>query len=746
VINEPPQSLSVTPSTGTVVDAPAPSAAGAITVASSQPEVFTVSGVSGSNATAALNGGAFTITDNFGTLVVNQQTGAYTFVLNEASSTVESLAKGSTTADVFTVSLVDGHGNTGTSGLTIEVSEAGQPISAAVSNGSVVDGSSPSASGTMTATAANAHPELFSVASVSGGVGGGVASLSGGLFTIVDNFGTLVVSQQTGAYTFTLNEASPTVENLQVGATATDSFTYTVQDGHGDSTAATFTVGISEQGQTIASAAAIAPITVSDPQQLTGSSQLTDIGHPEVFTVTGLAGGTGGAPPQGGGGSDFTIVDNFGTLVVTPDGHATFTLNANSPAVENLPIGTQIDTFTLAVTDGHGDSGVVQLTVDINEQSQTITEAAEVLRGAVAARPHLSEAWWHLGGVLREQCRFAEAAECQQRVLALDPDHVGAHLQLAYILLTLGDLPAGSVAHEYRWGKGHNRRYPIEGKKLWNGEALPGGTLLLWGELGFGDVVQFVRFAKLARRRVGRVLLHCHPALAVAMATAQGLDAVIPIGAPLPEFDAFLPVCSLMRVFGTTLDTIPDDVPYLAVNRDRAAPLAPMLAGDGLKLGLVWAGNPRHGNDRRRSLPLAALAPILDMPGIRFFSLQTAAFTGEPDRRGAELRASRWASGVADIASALHDFADTAAALSQLDLLISVDTAVVHLAGALGLPAWVLLPFNADWRWLRNRDDSPWYPTLRLYRQDESFEWGPVIERVRRDLREHLVERGLGPK
>ena len=196
---------------------------------------------------------------------------------------------------------------------------------------------------------------------------------------------------------------------------------------------------------------------------------------------------------------------------------------------------------------------------------------------------------------------------------------------------------------------------------------------------------------------------------------------------------------SLMHVLGTTLDTIPAEVPYLHADPARARRFAARLTGDHLKIGIVWAGIAGHTNDRHRSMSLATLAPLLEVSGAHFVSLQLAP-------RAAELRESAFAEKVTDLAPDLMDFADTAAGLSQLDLLISVDTAVAHLAGALGLPAWVLLPFNADWRWLRDRDDSPWYPTLRLYRQDASFAWAPVIERVRGDLLKHVGERVFGRK
>ena len=366
-------------------------------------------------------------------------------------------------------------------------------------------------------------------------------------------------------------------------------------------------------------------------------------------------------------------------------------------------------------------------------------EAQALHRRALAINGELANGWLNLGLVLHETGRLAEGVECYRRAIALAPDHANARLCLGITLLAQGDIVAGSSAYEARWGLGGKHKYPVTDRPLWDGTPMPGKTLLLVGEQGRGDTIQFARYAKLVRPRVGRLVLRCRPALRGLLATLPAIDAVVSEDEPIPPSDAFLPIMSLMHVLGTTLDTIPAEVPYLRADPARIHRFATRLLGAGLKVGIVWAGIAGHTNDRHRSIPLATLAPILDVPSVRFVSLQVGP-------RAVDRQESPYADGVIDLSPDLADFADTGAALSQLDLLISVDTAAVHLAGALGLPAWVLLPFNADWRWLRNRDDSPWYPTLRLYRQDESFEWAPVIERVRRDLQARLAERGLGPK
>ena len=375
-----------------------------------------------------------------------------------------------------------------------------------------------------------------------------------------------------------------------------------------------------------------------------------------------------------------------------------------------------------------------------------LADATACLRHALALKPDYVDALVHLGAVLREGAHFTRAAEYQRRALALAPHNLDAQLNLAFIQLTLGDLRAGSVAYECRFGTGRNRRYPVEGKPMWDGRPMPGETLLLSGELGFGDAIQFIRFAKWARARVGRIVLRCHPALQHLLASAPGIDAVSPITASMPHFDAFIPLLSLMRLHGTTLSTIPDQAPYLAADPSRADAFLPHIGGEELRVGIVWAGNPGQGNDRRRSMPLATLAPLFGVPGVKFFSLQTSAYIGNTSARIDELRSSPLAARVTDLAPNFRDFADTAAALSRLDLLISVDTSVLHLAGALGRPAWGLLAFNADCRWFRARPDCPWYPSLRLYRQGRDFDWTPVVAEVRRDLAAHAGAFGRLPR
>jgi tetratricopeptide (TPR) repeat protein len=351
-------------------------------------------------------------------------------------------------------------------------------------------------------------------------------------------------------------------------------------------------------------------------------------------------------------------------------------------------------------------------------------------RRALALKPDHAEAYNGLGLALADQSRLAESEAAFRQALALAPDYADAHLGLALTLLLQGRLPEGWAQYEWRWRcppLAHlPRRFP---EPLWDGGDLAGRTLLLHAEQGFGDTLQFVRFLARAPAWGGPVALECQPPLHRLLRMSFPAVPLVARGEPLPPFDVQAPLLRVPYLLGTTLDTLPAATPYLRVDAGLAAAWAARLAGPpGRRVGLVWSGNPDHREDRHRTLPPAYLAPLLAAgagaaPPVRFFSLQK----GERAARLADLQAH---APVADLGPDLADFADTAAALLSLDLVITVDTAVAHLAGALGRPVWTLLAYAADWRWLRGRDDSPWYPTMRLFRQDGPGDWSPVIARV----------------
>ena len=261
---------------------------------------------------------------------------------------------------------------------------------------------------------------------------------------------------------------------------------------------------------------------------------------------------------------------------------------------------------------------------------------------------------------------------------------------------------------------------------MWDGSALEGRRILLHAEQGLGDTLQFVRYAPLVRQRGGFVILECQQTLLRLLAGASGIDRLIARGHPLPDFDCHAPLLSLPAIFRTAIDTIPAAVPYVEVapvEVERWREIIESRAGarGGLKVGLTWAGNPRHRNDRNRSLSPRDLSALASLDQTVFFQLQKDA-AAAPDLEMIELL------------DGSSDFLDTAAILQNLDLLISVDTSVAHLAGALGRPVWTLLPFAPDWRWMTGRSDSPWYPSMRLYRQQRRKDWAEVLQRVRADL------------
>ena len=355
-------------------------------------------------------------------------------------------------------------------------------------------------------------------------------------------------------------------------------------------------------------------------------------------------------------------------------------------------------------------------------------------RRALELAPDYPEAMSNLGAALQERGDFDAAIHRLQAAIALGPDSAEAHTNLATTLLAAGDLAAGWPEYEWRWGTPtmttQRRAFT---QPQWRGEMAAGRTLLIHAEQGLGDTIQFCRYAPLAAARGLRVTLEVQPPLLRLLGCLPGIQRVIGRGDPLPEFDLHCPLLSLPLAFATRQATIPAQPSYLVADRALAASWATRLAGANPKIGLAWAGNPRLHSaalaaiDRRRSIPPERLAPLVELPGLDFFSLQNggaAAPAGFP---------------LTDFMADMTDFADTAALVANLDLVISVDTAIAHLAAALGKPVWLLNRFDSCWRWLRHRQDSPWYPTLRLFNQPKPGDWAAVIEQVRDELARHLT-------
>jgi hypothetical protein len=287
-------------------------------------------------------------------------------------------------------------------------------------------------------------------------------------------------------------------------------------------------------------------------------------------------------------------------------------------------------------------------------------------------------------------------------------------------LLLGGNFKDGFAAYEARFQTGHLPPLDLPPIPLWRGENLAGRTILARGEQGLGDAIQFVRYLPLLRERGARILLAVEPVLHTLFEGLESAADLLPARGAIPRADFHIPLMSLPHRFGTTLETIPATVPYLAPPADLSAKLK-RRPRTRLAVGIAWAGDPKHHNDAKRSIPFRELTVLADLPGVEIYSLQVGT-------RRADLADE--AQRIHDVGRELSDFSRTAAVIADLDLIVTVDTAIAHLAGAMGRRCFVLLPHVADWRWLREREDSPWYPTLRLFRQATPGDWAGVMRRV----------------
>jgi tetratricopeptide (TPR) repeat protein len=455
-------------------------------------------------------------------------------------------------------------------------------------------------------------------------------------------------------------------------------------------------------------------------------------------------------------------------------------------ALERLP--ESITCFEDALKpDPHNGEVLLHLGQALKEQGR-LEEAARQFRRVLSLEPENADAHYNLGHALLDQGEIDEAAACFQQATRLKPDWACAHSNLGVALQYLGRLEEAEAAYdqalrrepehasarlnlsllrlltgnfllawpdyEFRWklgrvseqktgvkdkasvaGESKADKSPVdsctamvESRPVWDGIPLEGKTVLLYAEQGLGDTIQFVRYAPLVKRCGGTVVVTCPPALAHLLQGMTGIDQIVTEGGRLPPIDVQTPILRLPGLFGTTADNIPADVPYLRADPTLVEKWRGQLPpGPRLRVGIVWQGSATHKGDRYRSMPLAQFETLAKVPEVDLVSLQVGP--------GAQQ--------VADVSFPVIDMGsrfdrksldDLAATIANLDLIVSVDTAVVHLAGALGMPVWVLLPFAPDWRWLLERSDSPWYPTMRLFRQTRRGDWGEVLERVAKQL------------
>ena len=390
------------------------------------------------------------------------------------------------------------------------------------------------------------------------------------------------------------------------------------------------------------------------------------------------------------------------------------------------------------------DNGVYLVNLaDVQRALGKLDQAEATLRRALSLNPASAAGHLNLGYVLREQRRLSDAEQCYLQAMRLDPTLTHAKLNYSLLLLLRGDYSSGFDYFEARFAAGDEKAIGADRALLaaldapqWNGEPIAEKSLLLWTEQGLGDSLMMLRYLPMLERKgVGHVTVYCHEPLARLMQLVDGPDEVLLRSHPVPvgTFDLHCPMMSLPRIFSTRIDTIPAQVPYLQIpdgpRRKWAARLADHPAP---RVGLVWASGAHTRTGREKSLPFEQMAGLVRKDNVRFVSLQKDAQPAHA--HGAML----------DWMGECDDLLDTAALVSELDLVISIDSAVAHLAGAMGKPVWLLNRFDSDWRWMLDREDCPWYPTMRIFRQSQRGDWSGVVERVARAL-DSLPARGDAP-
>jgi tetratricopeptide (TPR) repeat protein len=381
--------------------------------------------------------------------------------------------------------------------------------------------------------------------------------------------------------------------------------------------------------------------------------------------------------------------------------------------------------------DAHNNLG------SIREKQDRFDEAMVSYQRAIGLKPDFADAHNNLGIALWKQGRLEEAVASYQQAVHFKPDYAEAHWNAGLAWLQLGRFEQGWPGYEWRWKCKEFGTLPPFQAPLWDGSPLDGRTILVHAEQGLGDTLQFIRYIPQLQERGGRVIMMCQPPLRRLLAHCPGIDQLISHGDAPPEIDLHVPLLSLPRLLGTTLENVPADGPYLGADPDLVEAWRHRLSAyPGLKIGIAWQGNPKFRLDKIRSIPLAQFAPLADVPGVHLLSLQKG-FGRE------QLAAPERRFPVTDLGGQLDEttgaFMDTAAVMKNLDLIITSDTSMAHLAGALGVPVWLALNAVPDWRWLLNRDDCPWYPTMRLFRQTRPGHWENVFHRMAEVLRERLA-------
>jgi tetratricopeptide (TPR) repeat protein len=358
-----------------------------------------------------------------------------------------------------------------------------------------------------------------------------------------------------------------------------------------------------------------------------------------------------------------------------------------------------------------------------------IAEAAQCFRRALELGLDQAEVHSNLGLALHDLGELDEAVVCYERALERDPEFIDGQVAFSTLLLLKGDFEAGWPKYEWRWKTGQFKAGDFP-QPRWNGEPLAGKTILLQAEQGLGDTIQFVRYAAVLKEMGAKVVFECQKPLMKLLASYRGIDLLVAEGSELPEFDFHLPLLSVLRVLKTSLVTIPRGVPYLFANPELVAYWRGQLAEmRGFKIGINWHGRAGHVQAERRDIPIRYFASLAMLPAVRLLSLQKDG--------GRELTAPA-AKAIVDLGDQIDRehgaFMDTAAIMKLVDLVVTSDTAIAHLAGGLGVPVWLATAYAPDWRWMTGREDSPWYPTMRLFRQTKVGQWEDVFDRMARTL------------
>lgn len=364
-----------------------------------------------------------------------------------------------------------------------------------------------------------------------------------------------------------------------------------------------------------------------------------------------------------------------------------------------------------------------------------LDEAVACHHQALTLRPNYAEAHNNLALVLQTQGKLDEVLAHFDQSVQLAPNFAAAHANRAQVWMLLGHYRRGWPEYEWRWQLPGMHLPPLQ-RPLWDGAPLAGRTILLWTEQGVGDTLQFIRYAALVQKMGARVLLAAPSSLLPLLRSCPGIDQLLPREEPLPEFDVHAPLPSLPGIFGISLATVPAPIPYLQADPGLIQHWRREIgSAETFKIGIAWQGSPSYPGDLHRSIPLRHFAPLAQVPSIRLFSLQKGLGTEQLSEVNGRFDVVDWSDRLDETTGA---FMDTAAVMHCLDLVITSDTATAHLAGALGLRAWVALPLSPDWRWLLDRTDSPWYPSLRLFRQTQLDNWDEVFTRMVELLRQQI--------